>query len=77
MLLDPNMDAFTAPTKSHAVRPPSDTSFPTVYPDPPIYQHAGSVGDTTLWVVFAFFVAATVAFAVLAWTVPAVSASRM
>jgi len=76
MLLDPNMDAFKAiaplPTKTHsATRPPADTAFPTVYPDPPVFQHAGKAGETTLWVVFVLFVLATIAFAALSWRVPA------
>jgi hypothetical protein len=68
------MDSFIlAPSKTHHLSPPADTSFPTVYPDPPIYQHASKVGHTTLWVVFAIMIIATIGFAVLSWTVPAVS----
>jgi len=66
------MDAFLlAPSKTLTPKPPLDTSFPTVYPDPPIYQHAGKVGERTLWVVFVLMVLATIAFAAMAWTVPA------
>jgi len=67
------MDAlYAAPSKTHSLpHQPADTAFPTVYPDPPIYQHASKVGDRTLWVVFVFMVLATIAFAAMAWTVPA------
>jgi len=66
------MDSFIiAPSKTHHHLPPADTSFPTVYPDPPVYQHATKVGHTTLWVVFALMLIATLSFAVLSWSVPA------
>jgi len=66
------MDNFIIATKTATVpKNPSETSFPTVYPDPPIYQHATKVGDRTLWVVFVVLVLSVIAFAAMAWVVPA------
>jgi len=50
---------------------PSDTSFPTILPDPPLFERAGKTGRTTLWITFAIMVIATLGFVVLSWTVPA------
>jgi hypothetical protein len=59
-----------APSKTAS--DPSETSFPTVFPDPPIYQHATKVGNRTLWVIFVLMVLSVIAFAAMAWAVPAV-----
>jgi len=66
------MEFIVAPTKTHGVpKGPSDTNFPTVYPDPPIYQHATKTGDRTLWFVFVVMVLSVIGFAAMAWVVPA------
>jgi hypothetical protein len=37
---------------THTVpKPPSDTSFPTIIPDPPIFQHRGHAGAQAQWLV--------------------------
>jgi len=60
---------FLAPSKTkHPLIDP--TSFPTVIPDPPIYQEAGRAGITTLWVVFVLMLLTFITFAALSWTVP-------
>jgi len=62
-------DYFIAPSKTKA--PLTDpTSFPTVIPDPPIYQEAGAAGVKTLWVVFVLMLIATITFGAMAWSVP-------
>jgi bacteriorhodopsin len=61
---------FLAPSKTKA--PLTDpTAFPTVIPDPPIWQHTGKTGHRTLWVVFVLMTIAFLAFSALSWTVPA------
>jgi len=58
-------DYFIAPSKTKA--PLTDpTSFPTVIPDPPIYQEAGAAGVKTLWVVFVLMLIATITFGAMA-----------
>jgi len=47
------------------------TSFPTVYPDKPIWQTIGPNGHRTLWVVFALMLVSFLAFSALSWSVPA------
>lgn len=63
------VSAFLKPT-STIPKHPSDTAFPTVFPDPPIFQRAGATGHRTLWVVFVLMVIASIAFIALSWTVP-------
>jgi bacteriorhodopsin len=64
------MDFGTIPT--HTVpKQPSDTSFPTVIPDPPIFQHRGPAGEQAQWVVFALMLILSVAFMFLSWSLPA------
>ncbi|KIW07132.1 uncharacterized protein PV09_02004 [Verruconis gallopava] len=48
----------------------SATAFPTVIPDPPVYEKATAAGFRTLWVVFVVMVLSSVAFAAMAWTIP-------
>ena len=44
------MDFGQKPT--HTVpKHPADTSFPTVIPDPPIFQHRGPAGQQAQWLV--------------------------
>jgi hypothetical protein len=44
------MDFGKKPT--HTVpKHPADTSFPTVTPDPPIFQHRGPAGQQAQWLV--------------------------
>jgi len=62
-------DFLVAPSKTKHLLDP--TSFPTVFPDPPIVQQAGAAGHRALWVVFILMAIATIAFGALAWTVPA------
>jgi len=61
---------FVDPSPSKPKRP-SDTAFPTIIPDLPIFERAGKSGERTLWVVFVLMVLASVFFVVLAWAVPA------
>ncbi|KAF2402703.1 family A G protein-coupled receptor-like protein [Trichodelitschia bisporula] len=56
----------TATSTHHA----SDTAFPTVIPDLPIFEHAGTTGYRTLWAVFVLLVLSSAAFAGLSWNVP-------
>jgi len=63
-------EGFAAPTRLRPT-PPSDTAFPTVYPDPPIWEHAHASGHRTLWVVFVLMVIVLIGFVALSWTVPA------
>jgi bacteriorhodopsin len=61
---------FLAPSKTkHPLTDP--TAFPTVIPDPPIWQVTGPTGHRTLWVVFVLMTLAFLGFAALSWTVPA------
>jgi len=63
-------DFFLAPSKTkHPLLDP--TSFPTVIPDPPIWQVTGAAGHRTLWVIFVLMTIAFLAFSALSWTVPA------
>jgi len=64
------LEAFIAPTGT-IPKGPSDTSFPTVIPNPPIFQRAGPAGERTLWVVFVLMLIATISFVVMSWRVPA------
>lgn len=49
---------------------PSDTAFPTIIPDLPVFETADKAGYRTLWVVFIIMVLASAAFTVMAWRVP-------
>jgi len=70
MIMDGAAELFMAPTKTKS--PLTDpTAFPTVVPNPPIFQHASTAGFRTLWVVFALMLTATIIFGFLSWTVPA------
>jgi bacteriorhodopsin len=62
-------DFFLAPSKTKHLLDP--TSFPTVIPDPPIWQTTGKAGHRTFWVLFVLMTIAFLAFAALSWTVPA------
>jgi len=44
--------------------------IPTVVPNAPIYERAGEAGSKTLWVVFVIMFLASLAFIVMAWSVP-------
>jgi len=64
------MDFGTKPT--HTIpKQPVDTSFPTVIPDPPIFQHRGPAGQQAQWVVFVLMVILSVTFIFMSWTLPA------
>jgi len=68
--MDSFEEYFLAPSKTkHPLTDP--TSFPTVIPDPPIWQHIGPAGHRTLWIAFALMVISFLAFSALSWTVPA------
>jgi len=61
---------YLAPTKTkHPLLDP--TSFPTVHPDPPVWQVTGTSGHRALWVVVVLMAIAFLAFSALSWTVPA------
>jgi len=60
--------SLLVPTTSTHV--PHATSFPTVLPDLPIYQHATASGTRTLWVVFFIMLLSSAAFTAMAWRVP-------
>jgi bacteriorhodopsin len=75
MILDPAYAVMATSTLKHLkptkpVKDPSDTAFPTVIPDPFIYQRAGKTGERTLWVVFVLMLLVSISFVVLSWTVP-------
>jgi hypothetical protein len=79
------MDFGTKPTLT-VPKQPSDTSFPTVIPDPPIFQHRGPAGEQAQWlvdialghlidysrIVFALMLILSLAFMFLSWSLPAV-----
>lgn len=46
------------------------TAFPTVIPDPPVYELIGDTGKLTLWVVFIIMFFSSAAFIVMAFSVP-------
>lgn len=69
-MIGDTIEAILQPTRT-GPKHPSDTVFPTVFPDPPIIQRAGVTGHRTLWVVFVLMLIATIAFIALSWTVPA------
>jgi len=58
-------------TASTTGKNPRDTAFPTIIPDPPIFERASAAGERALWVVFVLMVLASILFIVLGWGVPA------
>jgi len=67
--------AFFSPTSTVLAtatgKQPRDTAFPTIIPDPPIFERATAAGERTLWVLFVLMVLASVLFVILGWSVPA------
>ncbi|KAF2665097.1 bacteriorhodopsin [Microthyrium microscopicum] len=72
MMFEDPVDFIMRPTRTAIPSyTPNPTSFPTVIPDPPIFEHIGKAGTRASWVVFVLMVIAAIAFTVLARTVPA------
>jgi len=71
MIQDKVMDALKTATSGLLV--PTSTHvapIPTVIPTQPIYETVGEAGKKTLWVVFAIMLLSSLAFYVMAWSVP-------